>query len=1153
MVHALKRFQRQAGLAIALLFSCLWSVTGVSAQPGALMHVNTMANSSKSNQSKVFYHDSKWWAIALDATNNRWYIWRYDGNGVWARNKALDKSAQNRYDALLHEATGKLSLVRSHTNATRFWSLTYNPAGTWNTSFTVDIPLFGNIDNNHPLTLAQASNGDFWVFRIASGKLEAKKSSDGGLSWSLTPITIKSTLNQPRGVVDAVAFSQGGNNYVGVSYGEEGVSGSTSRFGFLYHRDGDPDGVWTDESSLITYQGSEQANNQLSMTVDTNNNIYLLTRTFGGGTGVPRNTLYKRTNTGTWQRRPVIHSPAAGWTSPAIAIDTSTTSLILSGIRQDSSFAEYKIVAIGSEAAASSAASTKLLFAASNAFQNLTVPRQYVNGVVGMMVCAANSTTNDMWFNLFQTVVAPPVVIDSVTIESNQVNAQARYTIPIITDTLTGSLAAGAGTISLRFPNNTSVPPSLTPSLVTVNGTPASTVTTNATLREMYITTPIALIGGDTAVVVVDSLAGVINKTSFGVDSLQAWTSAQLTPGFSPGYTLVRTTTTVTAAKVTPLPTDPDSISSYTIGFHLGSRGRMLAGLDTFRVRFPAATGMAHGALSQVRVNTELATATADSAKRTISIVMPGAVTTANNDSITLFIPETALRNPDTLGSYTLFVSTSVETTQVASLPYAIEPYSLIGAPVVGTTDNFNHQNQSKLFHHGGFWWMAAQSKIDKDWHLWKFDGFNWTPTLVISNSAKPRPDIALNAAANKAYILLPGTGTVQLLRLSFSSGAWSIDSGYPKAVNSVQTDEMVLVRGLSGRLWVFWANDSTLYGQRSNNDGAVWSSPFVVKSNLNDGAALTDAVTFKIGGTNVIGFGYAENSSNNNVIYGFLRHKENDPDTLWIDETSSLPQPVGTSADNHICMATHNNEIFMVIKTKGGGGATTTQNALYHRTSGGAWSIYDINQDHGWTRPVVALDITNNVLYVYGTREGGSQIGEMKRVNFGDYGSLLATPIDTSFYSDTDLFFDSSGPAHPVTSATNLMIASSNTTRNEVWYNLLLLTSLPKTGGPAPQEHLAQGAIEDYKFSAEVYPNPFNPETTIRFRIDQPARVKLQIFNINGQLVRTLINKDLNPGEHLQRWNGRNQAGLPVSSGMYILRLQYGDRVTTARMQLLK
>jgi flagellar hook assembly protein FlgD len=74
-----------------------------------------------------------------------------------------------------------------------------------------------------------------------------------------------------------------------------------------------------------------------------------------------------------------------------------------------------------------------------------------------------------------------------------------------------------------------------------------------------------------------------------------------------------------------------------------------------------------------------------------------------------------------------------------------------------------------------------------------------------------------------------------------------------------------------------------------------------------------------------------------------------------------------------------------------------------------------------------------------------------------------------------------------------------------------------------------------------------------IRFRLRETAPVKLQIFNIAGQLVRTLVDAELPPGVHQRRWNARNQKGEAAAAGVYIYRLQIGAHFYNGQMQLLK
>lgn len=75
-------------------------------------------------------------------------------------------------------------------------------------------------------------------------------------------------------------------------------------------------------------------------------------------------------------------------------------------------------------------------------------------------------------------------------------------------------------------------------------------------------------------------------------------------------------------------------------------------------------------------------------------------------------------------------------------------------------------------------------------------------------------------------------------------------------------------------------------------------------------------------------------------------------------------------------------------------------------------------------------------------------------------------------------------------------------------------------------------------------FPNPFNPETRIRFEILQPVdRASLTIFDILGRKVKTLLDRELSTGPHVISWDGRNAAGCPVSSGIYLYRLEAGGR----------
>ena len=83
--------------------------------------------------------------------------------------------------------------------------------------------------------------------------------------------------------------------------------------------------------------------------------------------------------------------------------------------------------------------------------------------------------------------------------------------------------------------------------------------------------------------------------------------------------------------------------------------------------------------------------------------------------------------------------------------------------------------------------------------------------------------------------------------------------------------------------------------------------------------------------------------------------------------------------------------------------------------------------------------------------------------------------------------------------------------------------------------------------------PNPFNPETTIRFELPQAATVRLEVFDILGQKVRTLVSSSLQAGTHSAVWHGRNDAGIQVGNGIYLYRIETDGFTQMRRMLLLK
>ena len=108
----------------------------------------------------------------------------------------------------------------------------------------------------------------------------------------------------------------------------------------------------------------------------------------------------------------------------------------------------------------------------------------------------------------------------------------------------------------------------------------------------------------------------------------------------------------------------------------------------------------------------------------------------------------------------------------------------------------------------------------------------------------------------------------------------------------------------------------------------------------------------------------------------------------------------------------------------------------------------------------------------------------------------------------------------------------------------------LPPIVTSAPEE--AQPAV----FRSTLFrntPNPFNPITTIRYEIGEPARVEIAIYSVDGRLVRMLVDEAKSPGSHQIVWDGRDADGNGAGSGVYLYRLRAGTYNSVKKMVLIK
>ena len=96
-------------------------------------------------------------------------------------------------------------------------------------------------------------------------------------------------------------------------------------------------------------------------------------------------------------------------------------------------------------------------------------------------------------------------------------------------------------------------------------------------------------------------------------------------------------------------------------------------------------------------------------------------------------------------------------------------------------------------------------------------------------------------------------------------------------------------------------------------------------------------------------------------------------------------------------------------------------------------------------------------------------------------------------------------------------------------------------------------GSILPSRLSTINYPNPFNPETTISYNMPTDGHVSIQVYNIRGQLVNTLLNDEVKAGNNTVIWTGIDQYGKSVTSGVYFYRVQTANETIVNKMLLMK
>ena len=255
-------------------------------------------------------------------------------------------------------------------------------------------------------------------------------------------------------------------------------------------------------------------------------------------------------------------------------------------------------------------------------------------------------------------------------------------------------------------------------------------------------------------------------------------------------------------------------------------------------------------------------------------------------------------------------------------------------------------------------------------------------------------------------------------------------------------------------------------------------------------------------------------------VSHGCQVYRTADLGQTWEDITGILDDvgfPSPYSCSTVLAMARHYDQLVISMYWGGGKGKLFLSDDY-----GTSWTVLnEFPVDHS----VNAIASKNNVLYV-GTASTLS--GVYYTTDFTTWIDF-STGLESYDYSVSQL------------AATDEYLYKTGGTLNS--YQIPL---------PELDAHWESTQLVEFTLS-QNYPNPFNPTTTLQYELPTDAKVKIRIFDIMGKEVKTLVNNQQNAGFKSIQWNATNNAGQPVSAGLYLYTIEAGAFRQTKKMVLLK
>ena len=383
--------------------------------------------------------------------------------------------------------------------------------------------------------------------------------------------------------------------------------------------------------------------------------------------------------------------------------------------------------------------------------------------------------------------------------------------------------------------------------------------------------------------------------------------------------------------------------------------------------------------------------------------------------------------------------------------------FGFVDQPFTGVGDGSpsGSKPESKLWWNDGSWWADMWSTPASSFHIFRLDlaTQHWSDTGVRIDD---RPGTRADALWDGTHLYVAshvfstcGCSTSsfghpsRLYRYSYNAAqkTYSLDTGFPVAINDTSTETLVIDKDSTGKLWATWTQDSQVYVNRTIGSDAAWGTPLVLPVTGATGLNTDDISSLVAFGGNKIGVMWSDQPVS--AMY-FAVHVDGDPDTTWGASRNAVPGP--NYADDHINLkslqADGSGRVFAAVKTSLNDVPSPNPNAplillLVRDPATGDWSNYvfgRVGDDH--TRPIVMLDQQNNVIHMFATAGtfGGTIYEKTSPLNAISFATGLGTPLVRDGASAN--MNNATSTKQNVNSTTGLVVLATNATTGYYWHN---------------------------------------------------------------------------------------------------------------------